>query len=122
MPSKKISLKAPKEPKLENLEITVRYTADSGALSEDQKTKLIKNIKKEHYYFDYLSGVFKFAFKDSDGFSTATYLWKGGAGYTGEAGERVLAMLTGDYFETLPEGVKAKLVSTKDVSYRRIII
>ena len=107
-------------PKPVNLEIVVRYACHGGALSEEQKTKLIKNIKKEHYY-SYLSGNFRYAFVDNESNTVATYLWKGGAGDTGEAGDRVLGMLTGEYYETLPEGVKAKLIGTKEVSYRRII-
>jgi hypothetical protein len=111
---------AKKTPKAENLEIVVRYTCDGGALSGEQKLKLIKNIKKEHYYHDYLSGVFRYAFVDSESNTIATYLWKGAAGDTHEAGDRVLGMLTGDYYETLPEGVKAKLIGTNEVSYKSI--
>lgn len=119
MPAKK-TLKAAKTPPAENLAIVVRYVCEGGPLSEEQKTKLVKNIKKEHYYHSYLSGVFRYAFADSESNTVATYLWKGGAGDTGEAGERVLGMLTGAYYETLPEGVKAKLIGTKEVSYKII--
>lgn len=83
-------------------------------MSEEQKKRLIRNIKKQHYYYDYLSGKFKFAFEDSENCTEATYLWKGGAGDWHEAGERVPALLTGD-FDVLPEGVTAKLVSSKEV-------
>jgi hypothetical protein len=109
--SKKITLKA-----LENREFVVRYKVASGPLSEEQKKRLIRNIKKQHYYYEYLSGKFKFVFTDSENCTEATYLWKGGAGEWGEAGERVPDLLTGVYYDDiLPEGVTAKLVSSKEV-------
>ena len=112
---KKATLKAVPKPKpLENRQFIVRYKCNGGPLSEEQKKRLIKNIKKQHYYYDYLSGKFKFAFADSENCTEATYLWKGGAGDWHEAGERVPALLTGD-FDVLPEGVTAKLISSKEV-------
>jgi hypothetical protein len=110
---KNVTKKAiPKAP--ENLEITVQYSSRAGVLTEDEKKKFIKNLKKEHYYYDYLSGKFKFAFEDSMGSTLGTFLWKGGAGDQREASERVIALLLGD-FDILPEGVKAKLIKTEDV-------
>jgi hypothetical protein len=110
---RKATLKAAPKPK-ENREFIVRYKFESGPLSEEQKKRLIRNIKKQHYYYNYLSGKFKFVFTDSENCTEATYLWKGGAGDWHEAGERVPALLTGD-FDVLPEGVTAKLISSKEV-------
>lgn len=97
-----------KQPVFENRQFIVRY---SEPLSEEQKKRLINNIKKQKYYYDYLSRKFKYSFEDSETYTEATYLWKGGAGNWNEAGERVPALLTG----ILPEGVTAKLVSNKEV-------
>lgn len=94
-------------PKPENRQYIVRY---STPLTEEQKKRLIRNIKKEHYYHVYLSGKFKFSFEDSKKYTEATYLWKGGAGDWHEAGERVHAILT-----VSPEGVSAKLISSKEI-------
>ena len=101
-------------PKPENRQFIVRYKCDNMPLSDEQKKRLMRNIKKEHYYHTYLSGKFKFSFADSENCTVATYLWKGGAGDWREAGERVPALLTGD-FDVLPDGVTAKLVSSKEV-------
>jgi hypothetical protein len=100
--------------KAENLEIVVKYSSGDGALTEAEKKKFIRNLKKQNYYFDYLSGKFKFVFQDSDGFTTGTFLWKGGAGNWGEATDRVEALLLGD-FNILPEGVIAKLIKREEV-------
>jgi hypothetical protein len=101
---------------LENRQFIVRYKFASGPLSEEQKKRLIRNIKKHHYYYDYLSGKFRFSFMDSENCTEATYLWKGGAGNWNEAGERVPDLLAGvNYDDILPEGVTAKLVSNKEV-------
>lgn len=101
-------------PKPENRQFIVRYKFGNMPLSDEQKKRLIRNIKKEHYYHAYLSGKFKFSFNDSERYTVATYLWKGGAGDWHEAGERVPALLTGD-FNVLPDGVTAELVSSKEI-------
>jgi hypothetical protein len=107
--TKKANTKAP-----ENLEITIRYRSSLGALTEPEKKKFIRNLKKENYYSNYLSGKFKFAFQDSEGSTIGTFLWKEGAGDHGIMTDRVIALLLGD-FNILPEGVNAKLVKTEEV-------
>lgn len=99
---------------LENLEITIKYSSSGGALTEDEKKRLIRKLKKEYYYSTYLSGKFRFAFQDSESSTLTTYLWKGGAGDQREAGDRVVKLLLGD-FNILPEGVTAKLIKTREV-------
>lgn len=110
---KNVTKKAISKPP-ENLEITVRYSSSTGVLTEEEKKKFIRNLKKEHYYYDYLSGKFKFAFQNSESATIGTFLWKDGAGDQREASERVIALLLGD-FDILPEGVKANLIKTEDV-------
>ena len=112
--TRKAASKAPSAKVFENRQFVVRYKCDGKPLSEEQKKKLIRNIKKQHYYADYLSGKFKFSFSNTQGSTFATYLWKGGAGDWREAGERVPALLTGD-FNVLPEGVTAELISSNEV-------
>jgi hypothetical protein len=112
--TRKAASKAPPAKAPENRQFVVQYKCGDEPLSEEQKKKLIRNIKKQHYYYDYLSGKFKFSFSNTQGSTFATYLWKGGAGDWHEAGERVPALLTGD-FNVLPEGVTAKLISSKEV-------
>jgi len=114
---RKATLKAVPKPKpLENRQFVIRYKFASGPLSEEQKKKLIRNIKKHNYYYNYLLGKFKFAFVDSENCTEATYLWKGGAGDWREATDRVPALLAGDHYDDiLPEGVTAKQISDKEV-------
>lgn len=101
--------KAAKAP--ENLLIVVHYTGPNGTLTEEEKKRFMRNLKKQHYYYDYLSRKFKFAFEDRAGKCTeGRFTWKEGS-LNNEAGERVVAMLLGD-FNILPEGVKADLVET----------
>ena len=116
MPKKATLKNKPAPIPLENRQFVVRYICDNKPLSEEQKKRLIRNIKKHHYYHDYLSGHFRFSFVDSDNFTEATYLWKGGAGNWNEAGERVPNLLSGlHYDDILPEGVSSKLISSKEV-------
>lgn len=109
----------PNPPALKHLQIVAHYTSDGDVLSEEEKKKLIRNIKKEHYYHTYLSGHFKFAFEDLDGLTEAKYTWKGAAGANastfGESYDRVLALLVGNRYDVLPEGVKGKVVEVYDV-------
>ena len=112
--NKRGTAKATPKPVLENRQFVVRYKCGGEPLTAEQRKKLIRNIKKQHYYADYLSGKFKFSFSNTQGSTFATYLWKGGAGDWHEAGERVPALLTGD-FNVLPEGVTAELISSKEV-------
>jgi hypothetical protein len=93
----------------ENLLIVVHYTGPNGTLTEEEKKRFIKNLKKEHYYHVYLSGKFRFTFADrDDGCTEGRFIWKEGW-HTGEANERVIALLLGD-FNVLPPGVKVGLV------------
>jgi hypothetical protein len=95
----------------ENLLIVVRYTGPTGPLTETEKKRFIRNLKKQHYYYDYLSRKFKFTFEDrEEGSTEGRFIWKEGS-LDNEAGERVVAMLLGD-FNILPEGVAAELVET----------
>lgn len=95
----------------ENLLIVVRYTGPSGPLTEEEKKRFIRNLKKQHYYYEYLSRKFKYTFEErADGCTEGRFIWKEGI-LDNEAGERVVAMLLGD-FNILPEGVAAKLVKT----------
>jgi len=89
-------------------EIIVRYTCDGTALSGAQTKEFIKKLKKEHYYHVYLSGKFKAAFSDGVGYTTGTFTIKDAPG--NEATGRILGMLTGVYYDTLPAGVSAVLV------------
>jgi hypothetical protein len=107
--TKKANTKKP-----ENLEIVIRYRSGNGALSEDEQKKFIRNLKKQNYYYNYLSGKFKFAFENTEDCTIGTFLWKEGAGGQGESYDRVIALLLGD-FNILPEGVTAKLVKLEDV-------
>ena len=101
--------KAAKAP--ESLLIVVHYTGPSGTLTAEEKKRLIRNLKKERYYHIYLSGNFRFTFADGDdGCTEARFVWKSGT-VDGESGERVIALLLGD-FDILPEGVTAELVET----------
>ena len=113
---RKVTLKAKKNqaPVLRNREFIIRYEYASKPLTEAQKKQLIRNIKKNGDYFDYLSGKFKYSFADSENFTEGTYLWKGGAGNWHEAGDRVPALLLG-YYGVLPEGVTSMLISSKEV-------
>jgi len=103
---------APK--KSQAVEIVVRYQSADGPLTDAQKKKLIRNIKKEKYYYEYLSGHFRFVFEDSSRCSEGLFTWKGGAADGGIVFTRVVDLLTGD-FGVLPEGVGAKLISVKEV-------
>jgi len=95
----------------ENLLIVVHYTGPNGTLTEEEKKRFMRNLKKQHYYYDYLSRKFKFTFEDKgDDCTEGRFIWKEGS-LDNEAGERVVAMLLGD-FNILPEGVTAKLVKT----------
>ena len=108
-----------KSPKSENRLITVNYSSHTGALSEDEKKRLMRNIKKEKYYYDYLSGKFRFVFIDKSRFTEGRFLWQGGAGDHGEASDRVLNLLLGD-FDVLPDGIKSKLVGDREVSFKSL--
>jgi hypothetical protein len=112
--AKKAVTKKANTKKPENLEIVIKYASGNGALTEDEKKKFIRNLKKQNYYSNYLSGKFKFAFEDNGDFTTGTFLWKEGAGGQGESYDRVIQLLLGD-FDILPEGVTAKLVKLEDV-------
>ena len=115
MPRKATLKNAPKPKPLENRQFVVRYTSANKPLTEEQKKKFIGKLKKHYYYYSYLSGKFRFSFVDSDKYTEATYLWKGGAGDWGEAADRVPELLISDRYEILPVGVTAKLVSNKEI-------
>jgi len=102
----------PKKP--ENLQIVIRYKSAGKSLTDNEWNKLIRKIKKERYYYDYLSGKFKFVTENKTNYTEVTYIWKGGAGDQGEATSRVIDLLTGD-FDVLPEGVTANLVNINEV-------
>jgi hypothetical protein len=89
-------------------EVIVRYTCDGIALTAAQTKEFIKKLKKEDYYHDYLSGKFKAAFSNEGGYTTGVFTIKDAPG--NEATSRVLGMLTGIYYNTLPAGVSAVLI------------
>jgi len=112
--TKKTGTKKANSKRPENLEITVRYSSENGVLTEDEKKKFMRNLKKQNYYSNYLSGKFNFAFEDTEDCTNGKFLWKTGAIDQGESYDRVIALLLGD-FDILPEGVEAKLVKTEMV-------
>ena len=113
--TRKNKMKIP-ENRPENRLLTINYYSANSSLSEEEKKTLIKNIKKQKYYHDYLSGKFRYVFIDKIGFTEGRFLWKGGAGDWGEASDRVLDLLLGD-FDVLPAGVRAEPAGDKEVSF-----
>ena len=99
----------------EDLKIVVTYQWEGGPLTEEQQNKFIRKLKREKYYYDYLSRKFSYKFQEGENSTKGIFLWKGGNGDHSEASHRVLELLATKirnetlYNETLPEGVSGKI-------------
>jgi hypothetical protein len=77
----------------DDLKIVVKYTKNGLPLNKEEQSKLIRQIKKEKYYYDYLSRKFSYNFTEFDRFTRCAFLWKGGNNNPSEASNRVLELL-----------------------------
>jgi len=94
----------------------VRYKSAGNKLTDAEVNKFIRKLKREHYYYEYLSGKLRYVVEQRSNATDIVYTWKGHAALDrdGIVYTRSVELLTGA-FDILPEGVTATLISTTEV-------